>query len=287
VRAQRAFVQYAERIGRPVAHAGVDRDADPVTITAALDAIAEVYRNAENPPTLWVDTLQAPMVVSRHQVDVNDLLWNVRAIRHQIELPVIVSGSRVASKVAHNPDGAFYGDGAWVTLSRPGTDVWVEVARVLNPAPSPGWVRQLADITHGHPQATLLALALSTTLGTGRSSLELWQAMLSLDAGHTARAMQHARSLHRLGGDMLSNLAHGLGPYEGARTKAAQMERQRAVRGLHEGGLITQPRPRAWEITNPLVAGRLRGQTPLVSAEAGPILVADDGDPLLRALDEA
>ena len=281
--AQQRFVDLTERVGRPVAQLGFDTEADPVPISAVMEAIAAVYEHEHRRPVLWIDSLQAPLVVSRHQVDVDALLWNVRATHQQIEMPVIVSSSRAASRVAHGKSRAFYGDGAWVTLGRPGLDVWQEVGRSLDPEPTATWIRQMAEITHAHPQSMLLALALRVTLPESWSPLELWQFMLSLDAGHTARAMQHARSLHRLGGDLFAGLSRGIGPYEGARTKAAQMERQRAVRRLHEGGLITQPRPRAWEITNPLLAGRLRGQMPLTSSEAGPFEVPDEEDPPAKA----
>lgn len=268
---QRAYLGFTEQVGRSVAAFALDEDASAVEISEALDAIAAATEQMVDPPVLWIDHLQAPLVTARHQVDVNDLLWNVRGVHQRLELPIIVSGSRAASEVAHGAHGAFFGDGVWVTLGRPGVDAWQRVARSLGDrAPSPSWVNQFADITAGHPQAMLLALALSVEFPDHASTpLGLWQLMLSLDAGHVARAMQHARTLHRLGGDLLVAIARGGRPYEGAQGKAAQMERQRGVKRLHQAGLITQPRPRAWHVTNPLLAGRLGGQLSLTSRDAG------------------
>jgi hypothetical protein len=278
--AQRAYVDFAERVGRRVAtFAVMEGRSEIVEVTEVLDAIAAVTAQAVNPPVLWIDHLQAPLVAARHQVDVNDLLWNVRGVQQRLELPIIISGSRASSAVAYGEKSAFHGDGLWITLGRPDVEAWRHTARSLDEkAPSPSWVTQMAEITAGHPQSMLLALALSVELPDhARTPLELWQLMLSLDAGHVARAMQHARTLHRLGGDIFEAIARGTRPYEGARTKSEQMERQRGVKRLHEAGLITQPRPRTWEVTNPLVAGRLRGELPLTSGEARPYEVADVG----------
>lgn len=276
--AQQAYVKLAEQVGQRTARFAVgDGRSDIVGITEVLDGIATVFEQAAMPPVLWIDHLQAPLVISRHQVDVDHLLWNLRGLQQKVELPIIISGSRTSTAIAYGETGAFHGDGVWVTLGRPGLDVWGQVAVSLGElAPSPSWVTHMAEITHSHPQSMLLALALCTELPQrGRTPLELWQFMLSLDAGHTARAMQHARSLHRLGGDVLEGVAKGMRPYGGARTKSEQMERTRAVKRLHEGGLITQPRPRAWEVTNPLLAGRLRGEFPLTSGDARPFEVSE------------
>ncbi len=280
--ARHAYVDFAKTVGPRIAAFVLDEGRSPVVdVAEVLRAIATVTEQRVDPPVLWIDHLQAPLVGARHQVDVNDLLWNVRDAHQALELPIIVSGSRASSSVAHGEKAAFHGDGTWVSLTRPDLGVWQRTAGSLgDSAPPPAWVAQMVDITAGHPQSMLLALALSVEVPAwARTPLELWQAMLSLDAGHIARAMQHARTLHRLGADILSAVAGGIGPYEGATTKSGQMERQRAVRRLHVSGLITQPRPRIWEITNPLLAGRLRGAMPRTPGEARPPEASADEPP--------
>jgi len=269
----RSYIDFAERAGeRIAAFAVADRPVEPVGVGEVLDAIELVHGRTPDPPILWIDHLQAPLLTPRHPVDVDALLWNTRNLHQRMGLPIVISGSKAASRIAYDSDGAFYGDGTWVTIGRPGMDVWQDVAAApLDGPPLPGWVAEMADITHAHPATMLLALALRNELPQfARTPVELWQLMLSLDDGLVGRAVQHARSLHRLGATVLDRIAHGARPYEGARSKAEQNERNRALRRLYEGGLITQPGPRFWEITNPLLAGRLRRDMPFTVVDAGP-----------------
>jgi hypothetical protein len=272
--ARRERIAFAEQVGARVAALAVeDEPVDGVSVTEVLDAVAKVYEQAAAPAVLWIDHLQAPALTSRHPLDVDALLWNVRSLHQRIELPIILSGSKAVTQIAYGRHGAFYGDGVWVTLTRPGLDAWHEVAAALpDGGPPPRWVSEMADITHRHPATMLLALAVSDEIPDhARTPLDLWQLLLALDDGLVGRALQHARSLHRLGGLVLQRIADGVGPYEGARTKAEQNDRSRATRRLYEGGLITQPRKRAWEVTNPLLAGRLRRDLPLTPADAMPV----------------
>jgi hypothetical protein len=148
-----------------------------------------------------------------------------------------------------------------VTIVLPSTGVWASALNALNETPpSPSWLLELARIVRGHPPTLMLALSLRTDAGFAtRSPSELWEFMLALDDGLVEHTLRQARTLHRLGARTLVRIAKGIGPYEDAGTAARRKEINRAVRRLHESGLITQPRPRTWEITNPLIDGRLRG----------------------------
>lgn len=277
----RAYIDFAERAGeRVAAFAVADQPTDFVDVIEILEAIERVQGSVAVPPILWIDHLQAPLLTSRHPVDVDALLWNVRSLHQRTGLQIVLSGSSAATRIAYGQEGAFYGDGVWVTLGRPGTDVWQTVARApFDVPPPPAWVAEMVDITHAHPATMLLALALRDEVPQfARTPVELWQLMLSLDDGLVGRAVQHARSLHRLGAAVLDRIAHGVRPYEGARTKAEQNDRNRALRRLYEGGLITQPGPRSWEVTNPLLAGRLRRELPFTVGDAGPRAAMESAD---------
>ncbi len=272
--ADRHFIQFAEAAGRRVADLSVSEQATApdMPVPEVLDAVGRVYEQSVQSPALWIDHLQAPTLTPRHPLDVDALLWNVRTIQQKFEMPVIVSGHRTATPVAYGKRGAFHGDGLWVSIGRPGLAVWLDAADALGAsAPTPGWTVAMAEITHGHPATTLLALALSAEFAARRPDpLHLWRFMLSSDDGHVARAILHARTLHRLGGRVLEQIAQGAGPYEDAPSDQRRKEIHRAVTRLHEGGLITQPRPRTWEVTNPLVAGRLRREAPSSIYDASP-----------------
>lgn len=269
--ARKAFIAFAEKVGERVAALAIaERPTADVDILEILDAYERAFHGRVLPPALWVDHLQAPALTPRHPLDVDRLLWNIRAFAQRAELPIILSGNKAATPIAFGPSRAFHGDGVWITLGRPGLDAWRSVAESLDErAPAGAWVEEMAEITHSHPATMLLALSLYAEMPErARRPLDLWQLMLVLDDGHTGRLMQHARSLHRLGGQIVEQIATGNGPYTAAKDANAVKEIHRAVRRLHEAGIITQPRPRAWEVANPLVAARLRRNLPLTTREA-------------------
>jgi hypothetical protein len=255
--AQRAFVDFADKVGQRVAElAFADAPSGDVGISETLSAFRTLYEEAAIPPVLWIDHLEAPSLTPRHPVDVAALLWNVRALQQRMELPIVLSGHRTATPAAYDAAGAFHGDGVWVTVVRPSVDAWLSVAGSFGKgAPTATWISETFEYARGHPATMLLAFSLFAELGS-RPARDLWALMLSLDDGHLNRALLHARTLHRLGGQVFMQVARELGPYSEPHVPIKEIHR--AIQRLHEAGLITQPRPRAWEATNPLIGERLR-----------------------------
>ena len=279
--ADRAFLQFAEQVGERLARFAVaETPTADVSVADALRGFQRLFEHQVLPPVLWIDHLQTPSLTPRHPVDVDALLWNVRALQQRMELPILISGHRTATPLAYGETGAFHGDGIWITIERPTADAWQAVAASLGErAPSPSWVAEMVELTHAHSATTLLALSLYAEMPErSRTPLDLWQLMLALDDGHLNRTLAHARTLHRLGARIFEQIANGTGPYT-APGDASIKEIHRAVRRLHEAGMITQPRPRTWEITNPLIAGRLRGHMPLTTRDAVGSEVHDDFEP--------
>jgi len=276
--ADKAFLRFADQVGERLARFAVaETPSDDVSVADALRGFQRVFEQHALPPVLWIDHLQTPSLTPRHPLDVDALLWNVRALQQRMELPIFISGHRTATPLAYGETGAFHGDGVWITIDRPTLDAWQAVAASLEDhAPSPAWVAEMVELTHAHSATTLLALSLFVEMPErARTPLDLWQLMLALDDGHLNRALAHARTLHRLAARIFEQIANGTGPYTEP-GDASIKEIHRAVRRLHEAGLITQPRPRTWEITNPLVAGRLRGHMPLTTRDAVGSEVHDD-----------
>lgn len=268
--ADKAFLHFAEQVGERLARfALAEMPTDDISVADALRTFQRIYEQHVLPPVLWIDHLQTPSLTPRHPLDVDALLWNVRALQQRMELPIFISGHKTATPLAYGEAGAFHGDGVWVTIERPTIDMWQAVAASLgNRSPSPSWVTEMVELTHAHSATTLLALSLFVEMPErARTPLDLWHLMLALDDGHLNRALAHSRTLHRLGARIFNQIANGIGPYTEP-GDASIKEIHRAVRRLHEAGLITQPRPRTWEITNPLVAGRLRGHMPLTTRDA-------------------
>jgi hypothetical protein len=93
------------------------------------------------------------------------------------------------------------------------------------------------------------------------------------DDGHTARALEHARTLHRLGAQVLVEIAHGRKPYGQPGLGSRPQEINRALQRLHSAGLPTNHGHGAWSVTNPLLAMRTRAlaRGGVVPAEADDI----------------
>jgi hypothetical protein len=78
------------------------------------------------------------------------------------------------------------------------------------------------------------------------------------DDGLARRAVEHAQSLHRLGGQVLVQVARAQRPYGAAqRGSASPQEISKVLARLRLAGLLR--RTDRWAIVNPLVAIRARG----------------------------
>jgi hypothetical protein len=136
--------------------------------------------------------------------------------------------------------------------------MWRDVAQRLGV--STRVAQALAGLTGGHPQTMLLALnaiCLSEDERPPRAE-EVLGELAAHDDGLAARAVQHARSLHRLGGQVLEQVARAQRPYGTAqRGKATTQEISKVLARLRLAGLLR--RTDHWTVVNPLVAIRARG----------------------------
>jgi hypothetical protein len=209
---------------------------------------------------VWADHIEAPRLTARHPVDVGRLLWGMREL-HQRErnIQVLLSGREGIGDVVTGPNAAFHQQGEWLTLGNPPASMWRDVAARLN-VPS-RITQELAFLTGGHSQTMLVAL---TTLATrpgdfSENGGELVLAeLVAQDDGAAARAIQHARSLHRLGGQVLMQVARGQRPYGiTQRGAASTQEISKILARLRLAGLLRNDG--GWEVVNPVVAIRARG----------------------------
>jgi hypothetical protein len=258
--ATRRYLSFAERAGERLARYALqpERD-DHVTLGEALDAYATLFGDAETAPVLWIDHLQSPgLITARYRADLSEVLWGVRAVRQQIEVPIVLSAHRTMEQnVIGNRDAAFYGDGVTITITRPDRAVWEHVAAASRASLSPMDVGELFSVSNGHPSTMLNALALSALTGA-RDPGALWDALVTLSQDFSKVALQYALTLHRRAPDVLQRVAAGIGPYA-YRSEREAKDVAVAVERLHRAGLISQPRPRAWEITNPVLSAHLYG----------------------------
>jgi hypothetical protein len=171
---------------------------------------------------------------------------------------VLVSGREGVGDLTTGPRAAFHQQGQWLSLDVPSPKMWREVAhRLVVPFKI---TMELADLTGGHPQTMLLALATVASSERGRAGRgeEILAELAAHDDGLAPRAVQHARSLHRLGGQVLEQVVQARRPYAAAqRGTASTQEISKVLARLRLAGLLR--RDDGWAVVNPLVAIRVRG----------------------------
>jgi hypothetical protein len=208
---------------------------------------------------LWVDHLEAPRLTFRHPVRLETLLRSLsEAVERAAGLRLLLSG-RPAAAEAREARVAFDRHVRWLKLQAPGARVWRAVAESLGL--DGARAEELAELTCGHPRTMMLALASIADDRAPGDAEELLQALAARDDGLALRSMEHARSLHRLGGQVLTQAALGQRPYAGAqRGTASTQDLSKALTRLRLAGLIRHEG--RWGVVNPLLAMRLRAASP-------------------------
>ncbi len=222
-------------------------------LARALEALEKLAKGRD--VFLWLDHLEAPGLTPRHPLDLDHLLWAIREMVQRLpDLNVVLSGRDAVEGRVLGREAAFHQQGRWLSLDNPGAEAWLTVGAGLEvPAAT---ANDLAELTGGHPETMLLAL-LELTEEPKRDADDVLRYLASTAGALTARAMQHARSLHRLGGQILIQVASGLGPYAGAQRGESPPQEIRKVLGrLHLAGLIRHDE--GWSVVNPLIRIALR-----------------------------
>jgi hypothetical protein len=132
-------------------------------------------------------------------------------------------------------------------------------------------VAVLARLAGGHPRTMLLALAHYRIAERWRrlSARALFDELALREGQSARRALDQARTLHRLGGQVLQQVARGERPYAAAqRGTASPQEIRKVLDRLRLAGLLS--RNEGWTVTDPLLTLHLGAQDP-----SGPRTVYD------------
>jgi len=226
----------------------------------ALAALATLTQSRE--VILWLDHLEAPGLTPRHPLDLDRLLWGIREIAQTHRgLTVLLSGRSAVEGRILGPEAAFHQQGHWLSLDNPPPDAWRSVASELKV--SPGLALDLVELTGGHPDTMLVSLVEASQDRT--TAQKRLQGLALRSAALAGRAMQHAYSLHRLGGQVLEQVARGEGPYAASQRGDSSPQEIRKVLGrLQLAGLLRHDH--GWSVVNPLVGILLRGEAGRTSA---------------------
>jgi hypothetical protein len=130
-----------------------------------------------------------------------------------------------------------------------------------------GALERIVELGEGHPRATMLIAQqthlTSVMLGTQEIDLTLVQqgydAALEGDRPVNEQSVEHIRQLHRLALVVARRIAAGDPPHAGLNPS----ESYRAVKALHDAGLVDHAGRRRWKVVNPLLARYLRELEPL------------------------
>lgn len=231
----------------------------------SLEALADQQQTL-----LWVDHLEAPRLTFRHPLKAGPLLWSLGELVERVGgLRLLISGREAARSDAIGPRAAFQGRGEWLQMQAPDASDWLLVAQRLGV--HAGAASELARLTGGHVRTMLLALTMAAGATASGQSPDAEDVLLTLAAqqdGLASRTMEHARSLHRLGAQVLTQAALGQRPYANAqRGSTTTQDLSKALKRLRLAGLLRHEQ--RWTVVNPLVAMRLRGALPSESPTSG------------------
>jgi hypothetical protein len=231
-------------------------------LARSLEALSRLALRYET--ILWIDHLEAPGLTPRHPFDLDRFLWALREmVQTRLSLSLVLSGRNAIEGRILGREAAFHQQGRWISMDNPTNEVWRLAASSMR-APVE-IASDLAALTGGHPETMLIALLELLGDAEARGADELLREMASTSAALAARAMQHARSLHRLGGQVLLQVAMGQGPYAAAqRGKSPPQEIRKVLGRLQLAGLLRHDE--GWSVVNPLVGILLRGEVPMISA---------------------
>jgi len=197
-------------------------------LDVVASTLAATGRLAQERDTLiMIDHLEAPSLTPRHPLNVAQLLWRVRAVTQlQPRLRVLLVSRTPAVKLA--------------TATGRSRDL----------------VKLVLSRTGGHVNSTLELLEVLSTDAAVTDVETAIRALAALHTDLTRRTIQHARTLHRLGGHILQVIAEGKRPYQET-PDARSKEIGAAVTALHLAGIIRRQdalRQKNWAITDPRVA---------------------------------
>lgn len=237
-------VNYDTALGGVTSERGKGGDEDVARALAATERLADLRRIL-----IVVDHLEAPEL--SRALDARSLLWQVRATSQTTNnVSIAVACRPGAVSLASDENGAFFGDGRWVTVEVPRREVWRAATGDWPP------IADIWPLTEGHVWSTFLMVD-RTRRDPQSHAVRAFAELAVEQQPLAARSVQHAASLHRLGPQLLRGIANKRGPYR-AIPDAPTRDVAAAAQRLELGGLTHRPQRGTWRVINPFVAEVLR-----------------------------
>jgi hypothetical protein len=222
---------------------------------ALLGQAVEVFAELSD-VLLVIDHLEAPGRSPRHPLDIEQLLWELRSVhQHNPSMRLCVCGRSQVIEQARGRTAAFYRDGIWLTIRVPAAEVWNYVGKTAWPTMDDVAIERrvaaILKLTDGQPASMIALIAQDVRL----TPLDAEERAAEEFSGTAQAAIEHARSLHRLGAHLLLEVAQGQGPY--AAVPGGGTDVTRALRALRKAGLLTKAGRGDWRLTEPLLGAAL------------------------------
>ncbi|MGO9898146.1 MAG: ATP-binding protein [Solirubrobacteraceae bacterium] len=230
------------------------RKRDLLLVEDAIVLTRKLTETTGRPLLLILDHLEAPLLTPRHPLEIGALLWSVRSVSQTTtQLRVLLAGRPGLERELTGEQAAFYQDGRWVKLARPAPMVWQRVLASW----SAEALRALLTLSELHVPTTLVLLhEFADERPSPAMIRQAFESLTATQAQHFVRCVEHARTLDRLGGEVLLAIAQRRGPYAGTGHQYPR-DVQRAVNRLRLAGLIDRAPTSGWRPTDPLVAYHL------------------------------
>jgi DNA-binding CsgD family transcriptional regulator/energy-coupling factor transporter ATP-binding protein EcfA2 len=211
---------------------------------------------------LVIDHLEAPRAAGLSTPDSEEILWRLRARgQYAPHLHILVCARPPAQDLAAGPDAPYRLDGRWLTIDPPSPLEFSSITSL-----DAHTIEAVHARTSGHPRATVEVLeefdAVVPAGGERPAIATLVSRIATRHVGLASQAMQHARSVHRIGGHLLLAVARGTGPYQATRELDAAQISDAMIR-LHMNGLVRRAGPREWATADPRVKWCLAGTAPV------------------------
>jgi hypothetical protein len=254
----------ALRLARTLSDEGLDPgeirtgSGDPLVLLE--DALHLTVVLADGPVTVILDHL-GPLLWQQGTANGRKLLGALRAIRQrfpQLVLALVEYSDGSAVKALKDRQHPMYQAGGTVEIRRARPEEFRTDLIITRPTTrvSPALLLGCADLAHGVPALTWRTVELAPPdPHAATAALAGWRTLRRLTEPETARQWDTLRRVHPLAQTIVAVTANGLRPHSIAANDKSINDGLQVMRAL---GLAWQPKPRSWEIADPLLIAYAR-----------------------------
>jgi hypothetical protein len=193
------------------------------------------------------------VVLEAHRLRSESALWELRQIANEAPFEILLSTRPAHAVKFTGPEGAVFGNVWTVELPRPSVARWAKVLAEHERSLHPNDLEWLLERTRGRPATTIGVLEHQEKRISIRTA---WRRAVRANMARAEDVRRLAGALHPYAPELLQAVALGEPPYSAIKGASSQVV-ARALARLRDLDLIEQPRPRQWQIADPLLSAAL------------------------------